>query len=296
LTDKAAAQIRVVKKGKSHGGHHGGAWKVAYADFVTAMMAFFLVMWIVGLSQDVKQAVAGYFKDPVSFMKAVESGKMPFGVSGLDKDEVGSKPAEDSADRSRLEKTKQVIENIIAQAPEFKQLKQFVDIKLVDEGLEIDLLEARESLFFDSGSAKIKPSTKSLLAKVSEELGKLPNNVIIEGHTDSRPLARQDNYTNWELSADRANSARRIMESTGLRPKQVDEVRGYAATHPRVPSNPEHFSNRRVSIIVVTKGRGSAPVSPINAHASAESIIHHEAPRKVLDPSNPIGISEHFGK
>ncbi|MHB9035219.1 MAG: flagellar motor protein MotB [Armatimonadota bacterium] len=292
MAEKAAAQIRVVKKGKSHGGHHGGAWKVAYADFVTAMMAFFLVMWIVGLSNEVKQSIAGYFKDPVSFMKEAQAGKMPFGVSGLDTGGVGPKSENDPADRSSLEKTKQVIEKMLSATPAFEQLKQFVDVKLVDEGLEIDLLEARESLFFDSGSANIKASTQQLLAKVSQELGKLPNKVIIEGHTDSRPLSKHANYTNWELSADRANSARRVMEATGLRSKQVDEVRGYAATHPRCPDNPEHFSNRRVSIIVVMKGGQAAP----SAKTGVATDTKHEAKKPAIDPGNPIGIKDHFGK
>ncbi|MCE5315095.1 OmpA family protein [bacterium] len=160
---------------------------------------------------------------------------------------------------------------------------------MVDEGLQIDLLEAKESLFFDSGSAQIKPATKRLLCKVSKELGQLPNNVIIEGHTDSRPLARTDNYTNWELSADRANSARRVMEVSGLRKNQIDEVRGYAATHPRLPGNPEHFSNRRVSIIVVMKGMSNA--TDVKATVNSPS-GQYEVHEKTPDRANPIGIDK----
>ena len=245
-----SAGIRIVKRKKGHAGHHGGAWKVAYADFVTAMMAFFLVMWIVGLSQEVKQAIAGYFKDPVAFMNAAESGKAPF--AAILEGNAAPSPQQQSAERAGLERAKETIEQMVAGTPEFKNLKQYVDIKLTDEGLKIDLLEAKESLFFDSGSAKIKPSTKKLLGKIAAELEKLPNRVIIEGHTDSRPLARTDGYTNWELSADRANSARRVMEEAGIRPDQIAEVRGLAATQPRDPAHPEHFSNRRVSIVVMT--------------------------------------------
>ena len=289
MAEKSAAEIRVIKRGKSHAGHHGGAWKVAYADFVTAMMAFFLVMWIVGLSQDVKEAVSGYFKDPVAFMKAVEAGKSPFGLSGLDKGGIGSKKGDQALDRSRLQKTKQAIEQMIAGTPEFKNIKNFVDIKLVNEGLKIDLLDAEESLFFDSGSAKIKPATQKLLNRVAGELKKLPNNVIIEGHTDNRPLARADGYTNWELSADRANSARMVMESAGLRKNQIDQVRGYAATHPRDPSNPAHFSNRRVSIVVVMSG-GAAQTS-----GSVESSSSKTIDKAGLNPDNPLGVDKSFG-
>jgi chemotaxis protein MotB len=253
------AEIRIVKRKKNHAGHHGGAWKVAYADFVTAMMAFFLVMWIVGMNQDVKAAVAGYFKDPIAFMEAVNAGKSPFQVKGLDSGAIAKQIAQnggnegDSAERKKLKEAKQTLEKIISATPEFKDLKQYIDIKLVDEGLRVDLLEAKESLFFDSASAKVKPSARHLLSQMAAELGKLPNHVIIEGHTDSRPLNRNDGYTNWELSSDRANSARKVMEGAGVRNDQMAQVRGYAATQPRDPANPTHFSNRRVSIIVVMK-------------------------------------------
>lgn len=250
------AEIRIVKRKKGHAAHHGGAWKVAYADFVTAMMAFFIVMWIVGMNQEVKAAVAAYFKDPIAFMAAVDAGKKPFHVEGLNSGApviVDSKTEEDTAERKMLQDAKKTIEKIVAATPEFADLKKYIDIQLVDEGLKIDLLEAKESLFFDSASAKVKPSAAHLLSQMAAELGKLPNRVIIEGHTDSRPLNRTDGYTNWELSSDRANSARHIMEVTGLHIRQISQVRGYAATQPRDPKNPTHYSNRRVSIIVVMK-------------------------------------------
>ncbi|MCE5197535.1 OmpA family protein [bacterium] len=194
-------------------------------------------------------------------------------------------------------------------------MKKYIDVKLVSEGLLIDLLEAKQSLFFDAGSARVKPGTQHLLAQIANELGKLPNNIIIEGHTDSRPLARSDGYTNWELSSDRANSARRVMESAGLRSNQIDQVRGYAATHPRTPQDPTHFSNRRVSIIVVMKGRSTEAPSLsigsdiINSQSKKTNTEQHSSNPKVshinseptgstkpaLDPSNPIGINTSFG-
>lgn len=251
------AEVRIVKKKKSHGGHHGGAWKVAYADFVTAMMAFFLVMWIVGMDQDVKAAVAGYFKDPQGFMEAVKAGGgAPFAVAGLDSGDPSKeldKGGDAQAERQRLGMVKDVLKKIVSSNPQFKDIEQYVDIQLIDEGLRIDLLEAKESLFFDSASAHIKPGTQHLLSMIAQELGQLPNKVAVEGHTDSRPLTRKPNYSNWELSADRANSARRVMEHAGLKKHQVTQVRGYADTHPRNPKDPAHFSNRRVSIIVIMK-------------------------------------------
>jgi len=250
---KETAQIRVVKRKKQQAGHHGGAWKVAYADFVTAMMAFFLVMWLVGLNASVKEAVAAYFKDPGGIGKAVSGGKAPFEIDkstgGLHN---GKNAASEAAERSKIEQAKRAIEEMITSTPDFKELGKHVDIQMVPEGLRIDLLEDKESMFFDSGSAKVKPATTRLLAQIAVELKKLSSKVILEGHTDSRPLGRKDGYTNWELSSDRANSARHVFEAAGMPESQITQVRGYAATQPRDPKNPTHFSNRRVSIVVVT--------------------------------------------
>ncbi len=249
-------EIRIVKKKNGHGSHHGGAWKVAYADFVTAMMAFFLVMWVTGMSPTIKAAVAAYFKDPIAFNKAVEAGNAPFKVSESSSSilpEEKDSSQSDLEERLRLKKAKESIEKIVAQTPEFRNIRQHVDIQLVNEGLRIDLMENKESLFFDAASAKVKPSTRHLLALITRELKTLSNKVILEGHTDSRPLARHDGYTNWELSADRANAARQVMEFAGIDPSRIAQVRGYAATQPRNPKDPTHFSNRRISIIVVMK-------------------------------------------
>lgn len=254
MADKTA-NIRIVKKKKAHAGHHGGAWKVAYADFVTAMMAFFLVMWIVGLSDPVKQAISGYFKDPTGFMKAFKGGNAPFEVGkggAMDKNEPDKPAAGGPAEeRRRLEAAKKAIEKVITSKPEFKELGKHVDIKLVSEGLRIDLLETKESMFFDSGSAQVKPETVRLLSQMAKELRTLPNKLIVEGHTDSRPLNRADGYTNWELSADRANSARHVFDGAGVSNSQIAQVRGYAATQPRNPAKPASFINRRVSIVVI---------------------------------------------
>lgn len=249
---EGAAEIRIIKRGRGGAAHHGGAWKVAYADFVTAMMAFFLVMWITGLSSEVKQAIAAYFKDPVGFMSAVHSGKSPFKTPGVTEG-AGGKGMQSKAavtDADDLAKAKQSIEAMIQRSPEFKKLENSIDVRLVDEGLRIDLIDGQQNLFFDSGSATIKPATMHLLQQIAGRVAQLDNKLIIEGHTDKRPLSTRAGYTNWELSADRANAARTIMQASGLRPDQVDQVRGYAATHPR-NEDPYHYSNRRVSIIVM---------------------------------------------
>lgn len=246
--------IRIVKKKHGGHGHHGGAWKVAYADFVTAMMAFFLVMWIIGLSQNIKEAIAAYFKDPVGFMKAVSEGRLAFsiapdgGVAKAAEKELPTASGE-ATEKQRMEVAKKQIEQVIEQMPEFQQLKPYVQIKIVDEGLRVELLESSESVFFMTGSAELNPQAKQLLSLMAKHLAKLPNRIIIEGHTDSRPFTR-GGMTNWELSVNRANSARRVLEASGLRKGQIYEVRGYADNKLRVPSDPYHYSNRRISLLI----------------------------------------------
>lgn len=245
--------IRIVKKKHGDHGHHGGAWKVAYADFVTAMMAFFLVMWIIGLSQNIKEAIAAYFKDPVGFMKAVNEGKLAFSISpdgGAAKASEKELPAPgETSEKQRMEVAKKEIEKVVEGVPEFKHLKPYVQIQIVDEGLRVELLESSQSVFFMTGSADLNPQARQLLSRIAKYLAKLPNRIIIEGHTDSRPFSG-GGMTNWELSVNRANSARRILEASGLRKGQIYEVRGYADNKLRVPNDPYHYSNRRISLLI----------------------------------------------
>ncbi len=245
--------IRIVKKKHGEHGHHGGAWKVAYADFVTAMMAFFLVMWIIGLSQNIKEAIAAYFKDPVGFMKAVNEGKLAFSIApdggAVKADEKELPKPGEMSEKQRMEVAKQELEKMVEGMPEFSHLKPYVKIQIVDEGLRVELLESSQSVFFVTGSADINPQARQLLMQIAKHLSKLPNRIIIEGHTDSRPFAR-GSMTNWELSVNRANAARRILEAGGLRKGQVYEVRGYADNKLRVPNDPYHYSNRRISLLI----------------------------------------------
>lgn len=287
---ESITEVRIIKRGRSGGGHHGGAWKVAFADFMTAMMAFFLVMWIAGLSNEVKQSVAGYFKDPVGFMAAVQGGKSPFKTPGVgdSKGGKGVKTKTIMTDAASLAKAKRSIEKMIQASPEFKKLKDSIDVHLVDEGLQIDLIDGQQNLFFDSGSAKVKPATGHLLSEISVRLSQLSNKLIIEGHTDKRPLSSRAGYTNWELSADRANAARTLMERDGLRPGQVDQVRGYAATHPR-NKDPYHYSNRRVSIIVMfnqTLPKNRIAVGQENVSTAIDAGVKNTTATKPAAPLN----------
>jgi chemotaxis protein MotB len=251
------SEPRIIKKKKVSPGHHGGAWKVAYADFVTAMMALFIALWIMSQSQSMRQAVAQYFKNPgvlpgsVGIMETSDmGGKMPTPGQSQDLQTASPVASEMSQDRNSLEEVKKRIEEMIAQLPELENLKNQVLMEITAEGLRIELLERENSNFFDIGSANVKPETKKILSLIATELGGLPNKVTIEGHTDSRPYGNQS-YTNWELSADRANAARRLMETSGLKPDHVFAVRGFADRQLRNRQDPLDFQNRRVSIIVM---------------------------------------------
>lgn len=247
----------IVKKKRGHGGHHGGAWKVAYADFVTAMMALFIVLWIVGQSDAVKQAVSAYFKDPGVF----ESGRGGSVLQGS----TGSAPnptTDVSSEIERLKVEAKKLEAEIRSNPEFEKFIDRIEITVTREGLRIELLENSTGLFFDVGSAKLKPETVKLLKLVAIEVGHLKNKVMIEGYTDARPYVNPD-YTNWELSADRANAARRILEQNGVGKGQIVQVRGFADRNLKHPEKPLDFGNRRVSILVATtEPRPSDAITP----------------------------------
>ena len=249
--------IIVKKIVRGHHAHHGGAWKVAYADFVTAMMAFFLVMWIVGQSKQTKEAIAGYFRDPVAFENKVGagSGVLPGADSGLQGGgrPVPAPPTDIKSATATLERAAEHLREALSRVPAFAALGDQIEIQITEEGLRIELLETPEGGFFDSGSAQIKSDTVEVLTIIAQELSTLDNLVAIEGHTDRRPFSAGRQYTNWELSADRANAARRVLQEAGLRETQLAEVRGFASTHLRVPENPLASQNRRISIVVRRK-------------------------------------------
>ncbi len=236
--------VVVRKRAGAKKGHHGGAWKVAYADFITALMAFFLVMWLVGQNTKVKAGIANYFRDPGVFETTRGQGVLDGGAA------KAQTPDQAAAERAALERSVAHIRERLDKLPELQSLKKQVEFTITGEGLRIDLLESSGSSFFDSGSASMHPETERVLGIIARELGTLDNQVVLEGHTDSRAYTESEHYTNWELSADRANAARRIMERQGLRGDQVVSVRGHADRQLRVPANPLDPRNRRVSVVV----------------------------------------------
>ncbi|MCC6538809.1 MAG: OmpA family protein [Bryobacterales bacterium] len=237
MAEEKIAPVIVIKKKKGHAGAHGGAWKVAYADFVTAMMAFFMVMWLMNSSTKVQEAVGGYFRDPSGAGK--QSGSSMAGTGDgieLKKDD--------------LSKLKDELDKAMKKMPEFDQLKDNISMTVTGEGLRVELLETEKGLFFESGNMKPSERGEELLVLLAHQLGELPNHILIEGHTDARPFKSEDGYGNWELSVDRANAARKLMQATGLRADQVVQVRGFADQHLRDPNDPHAAGNRRISVIV----------------------------------------------
>jgi chemotaxis protein MotB len=241
-------EIVIIKRKPLHGAHHGGAWKVAYADFVTAMMALFIVLWMMNASKEVQEAVGGYFKDPRGNSKMVGNNKNGAGVFVAMKKED-------------LAKLKEDLEKSIHHIDPMDKLKNQIEITITDEGLRIELMESAKGTFFELGSAQPTSALRDLLQVLSQELGKLPNKVSIEGHTDSKPYSQIKTYDNWDLSTDRANAARRLMQEEGVRADQISQVRGFADQRLRLAQQPEDPSNRRITLIVQYQVQDGAEVA-----------------------------------
>ena len=262
------APIVVVRKVVHRGGHHGGAWKVAYADFVTTMMALFIVLWAAGQDTNVRESIATYFRNPdavrVAPIGARGSGLLPAktGVVSNAAEAAPGKGAEAEGEEQALEQAADSIRVAIDSVGDLKTLSRQIRIDVNPEGLRVQFVEFDDSLFFEVGSARLKPALTRLLAIVAETVGKLPNGVVVEGHTDERAYAREGKgYTNWELSADRANSARRVLEASGIDPRHIVRVIGYADREPLVRDNPLDPTNRRVSVIVKRRAPAATPTT-----------------------------------
>jgi len=272
--------IIIHKKADHHDDEHGGAWKVAYADFVTAMMALFIVLWLLSSSEKVQKAVGGYFQDP--------TGKGH---------QVGSTTAGNgetlTLSEKQLKEIKEKIEQAMKQIPAFKDMQKQIKMTMTAEGLRIDLLETKRGLFFENGDPRPTEAGSELLKVLAAELVKLPNKIAIEGHTDSSPFGRPD-YSNWELSADRANAARRILTEAGLSDDRISQVRGFADQRLLLKNDPTNPSNRRISIIVrnqgmdaneerMASGQSAAPTAPSAPPAKAAK---EEKPSAVMLPAS----------
>ena len=255
--------IIIVKKVVGGHGHHGGAWKVAFADFMTAMFALFLVLWLVNQSSDVISAIAGYFQDPLG--RADE-----FGSSIVKGDGAQTQMARPLAPAQivdiRIDRLQRLAENVkdkLGKVPVLDSLKNHVEIAMTEEGLRIELLEDSTAQFFESGRAVMSKRGQELLALIAKELVTDSNQIQLEGHTDARPFATKNGYTNWELSADRANAARRILNEAGIPSGRVAEIRGMADRKLKYQDAPYDPRNRRISItVLLDRHLGSATPPP----------------------------------
>lgn len=220
-------------------GHRGGAWKVAYADFITALMALFIVLWMMHSSEAVKQSVGGYFRDPRGYTARLGAGPASAG-EGL------------KVTAHNVTGIRHQLEDAMRQAPDWDKLRRHVQFSVTGEGLRIDLTETEKGMFFVSGQSAPTPAGEELLRRLGSEIAKLPNQIIIEGHTDSRPFRTSDpyGYSNWELSTDRANAARRLLLRAGVRAGQIVEVRGFADERLLNPADRNDPRNRRVSLVI----------------------------------------------
>jgi chemotaxis protein MotB len=265
----------VIKKKRGGHGHHGGAWKVAYADFITAMMALFLLLWLVSQGdQKLKEALANYFRNPGVFSSS-SAGILP-GGQGLNKEGTATQLAQATPpvdqEMAVLQRAAKQMEESFSKVARFASIRNQIRISVTREGLEIQLVEKAGRVFFDVGSAHPKDYTRDVLLEIAKEIGQLPNQIIISGHTDHRLYSSPTGYTNWELSTDRANSARRILTENGLKPEQVVRIVGYADTVPIEPKDPYADANRRIAILVLSR---AAPVPSSTVTQPPESAELH---------------------
>jgi len=277
--DAKKLQPIIVKKFKKGGhGHHGGAWKIAYADFVTAMMAFFLLMWLLGsTSEGDKKGIADYFQSPLRVALAGGSGSgdsshvLKGGGQDLTRTTGQVKRGEVEAKRdtvnlqalkaeqvraevARLEDLKRKVENRIAANAKLSQMSSQIRLDMTRDGLRIQIVDEKNRPMFDSGSAVVQPHMRELLHEIAQVLSDVPNRLTLEGHTDAQPFAAGDRgYGNWELSSDRANASRRELVAGGLADDRVLRVQGLASSQPFDAADPRGASNRRISIIVMNR-------------------------------------------
>lgn len=271
MSDDSQRPIIVKKIKKGGGGHHGGAWKIAYADFVTAMMAFFLLMWLLGsTSKGDLKGIADYFKSPLKVAMAGGSGSgdadslIKGGGQDLSRTAGQVKRGETSAkrafnkeqDRKRemkmLQDLRQRAEKLLESKPTLAQFKNQMMIDMTAEGLRIQIVDEKNRPMFDSGSAELKPYTREILREIASLLNEVPNRISLAGHTDATPFSSGERgYSNWELSADRANACRRELLEGGIKDEKIIRVVGLASATPFDTENLLNPINRRISITVL---------------------------------------------
>ena len=299
-TAPAPVIVRRSKKADDHGGHHGGAWKIAYADFVTAMMAFFLLMWLLGsTSQYDKQGIEDYFNTPLSSLLGGNQGTAaarPSVVQGGGRDISDSRPGDGKksqteptppspaaptvspTDTARLEQLKSKLSALIEQTPALKAFKDQIRISITNEGLRIEIVDSQNRPMFASGSSKLQPYAVTILTQIGAALNDVDNRISIAGHTDAVPYtAGPEGYSNWELSSERANAARRALVAGGMHDEKLLQVRGLADVLPLDKNVVDQPVNRRISILILNK--------------AAEQAFFHDGGRTTIDEASPASAA-----
>jgi chemotaxis protein MotB len=214
------------------------------------MMALFIVLWLLNSSVQVRKAISAYFQDPSG--SGSHSGSASTGTGETV-----------SVGKDDMNQLKDKLEQALKKSPEFEKLKDYVQMSVTGEGLRVEMMESDKGIFFESGSGRPSATGHELILRLGEELKKLPNDLLIEGHTDAKPFANGGEYSNWELSTDRANAARKLMEADGLPHGRIVQVRGFADQSLRDKEHPEAASNRRISVIVRYKDAAEPEAVPV---------------------------------
>ena len=319
MSNDAPQPIVIRKSRRQKHGHHGGAWKVAYADFVTAMMAFFLVMWLIGVgTREQKAAISEYFKNPsmtpgtatmappgkagpggasdsmIQMGGAMDLPRGPgadkHGAPVVKKDVQAAQKQARAADKARLEELMKQLNAAIQSSQALAPFKDQLLLDITPEGLRIQIVDKLNRPMFNIGSAALKPYTVQILHELGGSIDGVPNKISISGHTDDAPYSSEHNYSNWELSADRGNAARRALIAGGLESDKISRVVGLAASVPFDKQDPADPINRRISIIVMTNQAENAARSQEMAHGSETPAI---MPAK---PSIPALPAAHAGR
>jgi chemotaxis protein MotB len=269
--------IIVKRVKKVAGGHHGGAWKIAFADFAMAMMAFFLVMWLMTVATpEQKKLISGYFQDPVGFSESAsphvidlggtptpapdrtlnpepQDEQRPDEDSRDDVDQLQAESIAEEIERERLELLLQELQNKVEENPQLQNFKDQILFEITQDGLRIQIMDAENRPMFASGSARLQPYFEDILLAMTDTIAGVPNKISVSGHTDAQPFVGRGGYGNWELSADRANAARRVLIAGGYDEEQVARVVGYSSSALFDRENPLNPVNRRIDIVVLTK-------------------------------------------
>lgn len=304
---KPAPIIKKIKKG-GHGGHHGGAWKVAYADFVTAMMAFFLLMWLLNAtSKEQKMGISDYFT-PIEGIRGAmgigfkggetqaktgiqKSDAAAIGVvkgaptSGIsDNDEQTPATVDAEKENALFKKAEDDIKKALEEDANLRDMQESIVIEQSPEGLKIEVLDLDKSPMFEPGTAQLTPNGRKVLSKMSLIVQKMPNFISISGHTDSTAFSPTPNYTNWELSSDRAQASRRFLVTTNMEPERVAKVVGLADRDPLDKNDFKSVRNRRISIILLRGAYMESPDSFMPAPRDLLSLPKGNDAKKVPSP------------